>query len=138
MPQNTPDLTAAGVVAIISFAVVAAIVVLFMVWLREGRDDGRQAAQDPCEGAMRELALETGQESQETGYLTPAQAEAFISLLEAEPEPMVQWHCPLCIMELCDEQGIPLATVRTAGSRRYCAQHRHSILARATRARQGA
>lgn len=120
-----------AIVAVIAFAVVAAIVLLFVVWLREGRDDGRQPAHDPCDGAYRESLMVRD----ETGYLTPDQAEAWISLLEAEPEPMVKYHCPLCIIAMCDEQGIPLEAVRTAGERRYCVRHKDSILARA---RQGA
>ena len=124
MPQNTPGL-ADFLVGLIGSVVVVVIVATLVIWLsggREtGRDDGSHAASDPCDGAARELTLD--------------EAERFVSLLEATPEPTVSKHCPACIIAMCDEWGISLDAVRTVGPARYCREHKHSILARA---RQGA
>ena len=120
MPQNTPGL-ADFLVGLIGSVVVVVIIATLVLWLSGVRDDGSQAASDPCDGAARELTLD--------------EAEQFVSLLEATPEPTVSKHCPACIIAMCDEWGISLDAVRTVGPARYCREHKDSILARA---RQGA
>jgi len=122
----------ADIVAVLVLVWLVVIIVVAVVQgIREAREDGHQGAHDPCDGAYRESLLVRD----ETGYLTPEQAEAYLTALEEEPEPLVRTHCPACIIAMCDEWGISLDRVRTAGTREYCREHKDSILARA---RQGA
>lgn len=71
-----------------------------------------------------------------TGHLEPEQAERFISLLEARsgddpPRKQPRTHCVLCIIETCDQWGIPLDETRTIGRPKLCKKHRRFNLASA-------
>lgn len=68
--------------------------------------------------------------------MTPAQATEFISLLDAAdhddpPRKGPRTHCLLCIVETCDQWGIPFDEARTIGTPKLCKKHRRFNLANA-------
>lgn len=148
-----------------AIALVLAIVFIGAVlfWLRANPittvtqtdpDTDGEAAQDSAtseRATMYELPTLNGWSAIHTGQhlyaqvspadrMTPAEAAEFVALLEAAdrddpPLRRPKTHCPLCIITICDEWGIPLDETRVVGASKLCRKHRHFDLARA---RQGA
>lgn len=130
-------------------AVVLAVIGLAMLalFLRGGRDDDGQVTierppqePDPCDGAARELAADTRTTAQK--YEIPTVngwSAAITGQMVYGPAPTAtkfkppKTHCALCIIETCDEWGIPLAEVRTIGRQKLCKRHRRFDLASAGR-----
>lgn len=133
---------------VVALALLIGGLVLLAVFLRDLRadSDGQVTIErppqepDPCDGAARELAADSRATAQK--YEIPTVngwSAAITGQMVYGPAPTAtkfkppKTHCALCIIETCDEWGIPLGEVRTIGRQKLCKRHRHFDLASAGR-----
>lgn len=141
LPNSSGPDDPAGHALLLAIAFVAVIFVALVVAaiysIRAIQAWNQAFAPDVADGAARELAQDTPRDIE----IPPLNgwSAAITGQMVYGPAPTAtkfkppKTHCLLCIVETCDEWGIPLDEVRTIGRQKLCKRHRHFDLASAGR-----